>query len=98
MKKNKNYNKSQLILDMAKKYKTSRAEATLIVQSVLDSIVRNVKKGGRVEIRGFGTFEMRRYRAYQGRNPQTGRKIQVKAKKSPFFKVGKFREQINNKK
>ena len=45
--------------------------------------------GGRVEIRGFGSFVVKHYEAYQGRNPKTGQKIQVPPKKLPFFKVGK---------
>ncbi len=68
------------------------------METVLNSIIRTIKRGGRVEIRGFGSFELRKYKAYQGRNPRTGESIQVKAKKAPFFKVGRLREQINNKK
>jgi len=56
-------------------------------------------KGENVEIRGFGSFTVREYAAYTGRNPKTGEKTQVKAKKLPFFKVGKeLREAVNGQK
>ena len=69
--------------------------ASIIVNSILDSIIQTLRKGDRAEIRGFGTFELRTYSSYQGRNPQTGEIIEVKPKKLPFFKVGKFRDAIN---
>lgn len=97
-KKLKTFNKSHLICEVSKKHKTSKVEASLVVETVLNSIIRTIKRGGRVEIRGFGSFELRKYRAYQGRNPRTGESIHVKAKKAPFFKVGRLREQINKKK
>jgi integration host factor subunit beta len=48
-----------------------------------------MKKGDRIEIRGFGSFTVREYKAYKGRNPKTGENIDVRPKKLPFFKVGK---------
>lgn len=48
-----------------------------------------LKKNGRIEIRGFGSFVVKKYGSYTGRNPKTGSKIQVEPKKLPFFKVGK---------
>lgn len=52
---------------------------------------------GRIEIRGFGSFVVKEYKAYTGRNPKTGETIQVKDKKLPFFKVGKeLRERVDN--
>ncbi len=87
--------KSDLIQELSQKHNTTKSMATLIVDSILDSITNTLKKGNRVEIRGLGTFELREYEAYEGRNPQTGEKIQVKAKKLPFFKPGKFKDQIN---
>jgi integration host factor subunit beta len=53
-------------------------------------------EGGRIEIRGFGSFVVKDYKAYMGRNPKTGEVIQVHRKKLPFFKVGKeLRERVN---
>ena len=93
-----NFTKSDLITALSEKHKTTKVMATLIVNSVLSSIVNTLKKGNRVEIRGLGTFEVRKYGAYQGRNPQTGEKVQVKPKKLPFFKPGKFKNQLNKNK
>ena len=91
-----NFTKSDLIQALSKKHNTTKVMAKTIVNSILDSITNTLKQGNRVEVRGLGTFELRNYDAYQGRNPQTGEKIQVKAKKLPFFKPGKFRNKINN--
>jgi len=55
----------------------------------LRSLVISSRRGGRIEIRGFGSFVVRNYEAYTGRNPKTGETIQVAPKKLPFFKVGK---------
>ena len=53
-------------------------------------------RGESIEIRGFGSFVIKQYDSYEGRNPKTGKKIKVKPKKLPFFKVGKdLREQVN---
>ena len=91
-----NFTKSDLIQAVSQKHKTTKVMATLIVNSILDSITNTLKQGNRAEIRGLGTFELREYGTYQGRNPQTGEKIQVKAKKLPFFKPGKFRNEVNS--
>ena len=56
-------------------------------------------KDDRIEIRGFGSFVMREYKTYTGRNPKTGREVDVKPKRLPYFKVGKeLKEEINRKK
>jgi integration host factor subunit beta len=55
-----------------------------------------MKAGDRIEIRGFGSFKVKQYKPYVGRNPKTGEKVEVKAKKLPFFKVGKeLKEMVN---
>jgi len=57
-----------------------------------------MKTGGRIEIRGFGSFVMREYGTYTGRNPKTGEEVEIKPKRLPFFKVGKeLRERINDR-
>jgi integration host factor subunit beta len=65
----------------------------LIYRKMRDTLV----SGGRIEIRGFGSFVVKEYGAYEGRNPKTGEKIAVAPKKLPFFKVGKeLKERIDS--
>lgn len=71
-----------------------RAES--IVNNIFDSIEAALKKGERTEIRGFGSFEVRTYGEYAGRNPRSGTTVMVKAKRLPFFKTGKeLKDRIN---
>lgn len=73
-------------------------EAELAVKTVFGSIEQALTLGDRVEIRGFGSFKVKSYRSYTGRNPKTGEVIQVEEKKLPFFKVGKeLKERINSR-
>ena len=67
----------------------SRQEAENIVNVFFQSIEDSLGNGGRVEIRGFGSFTVNGYKSYVGRNPKTGERIRVPSKKLPFFKVGK---------
>ena len=64
-------------------------KAETVVNTIFDVMSEALACGERVEIRGFGSFEVREYEAYKGRNPKTGAEVFVKAKKSPFFKTGK---------
>jgi integration host factor subunit beta len=64
-------------------------EAEQIVRNVFSAIEQALIDGDRVEIRGFGSFKVKEYRGYRGRNPRTGTPIEVKEKRLPFFKVGK---------
>ena len=82
-------NKSDLIdvLAIDQKLPVKTAEST--IATILDSIAETLVNGNGVEIRGFGSFNVREYKSYDGRNPKTGNKIEVKPKKLPFFKVGK---------
>ena len=66
-----------------------RKKAEEVVELIFDSMAETLQQGGRIEIRGFGSFVVREYGSYKGRNPRTGQSIQVKPKKLPFFKVGK---------
>ena len=92
-------NKSGLIGALGKKEDLTEKEATDVVNLIFKGFADELKKGGRVEIRGFGSFVIRKYSAYTGRNPKTGSNIEVSAKKLPFFKVGKeLREGVNSKK
>ena len=68
---------------------TTIKEAEMASKTVFGSMERALTEHGRIEIRGFGSFKVKSYRSYQGRNPRTGDSVQVKSKKLPFFKVGK---------
>ncbi len=90
-------NKSELIDTLAKETNLPSRTASSIVGTILDAMKESLVNGENVEIRGFGSFSVRQYEAYMGRNPKTGEKTQVKAKKLPFFKVGKeLREAVDN--
>ena len=82
-------NKSDLMMALQEKDNLSRQEAERIVNVFFDSIEDSLCNGGRVEIRGFGSFTVNSYKSYYGRNPKTGDQIRVPAKRLPFFKVGK---------
>jgi DNA-binding protein HU-beta len=82
-------NKGDLVDAVADATGDSKAAASAAVDAVLDSITGALKKGDKVQISGFGTFEVRARAARQGRNPQTGEAIQIAASKAPAFKAGK---------
>jgi integration host factor subunit beta len=82
-------NKADLIEALAVKKGLQEKEAYTIVNLIFDGFTDTLKKGGRIEIRGFGSFSVREYGAYTGSNPKTGKKVDVKPKRLPFFKVGK---------
>jgi integration host factor subunit beta len=89
-------NKSDLIAALSTKENLNHNNAFEIVNLIFDGFTDTLKKGGRIEIRGFGSFTVRQYDGYTGRNPKTAVKIQVGEKKLPFFKVGKgLRERVN---
>jgi integration host factor subunit beta len=81
--------KSDLIAALAAKKNLTEKQATEIVDLMFKGFMNEFKKGGRIEIRGFGSFTVREYKAYKGRNPKTGNDVDVKPKKMPFFKVGR---------
>ena len=82
-------NKSELIEALAQKQNLTNTDASRIVNTILKSMTEALGKGDNIELRGFGSFSVREYDSYIGRNPKTGKEITVKAKKLPFFKVGK---------
>jgi integration host factor subunit beta len=89
--------KSELIETVANKLKLPKGKAELIVNCVFDSMETSLKRGERIEIRGFGSFEIRSYKSYEGRNPRTGSRVEVCPKRLPFFKVGKeLKERVND--
>ena len=88
--------KSDLIELVANKLHLPKGKAELIVNCIFDSMEESLKRGERIEIRGFGSFSIRAYREYQGRNPRTGEAVHVKPKRLAFFKVGKeLRDRVN---
>ncbi len=89
-------NKSQLIKALAEKESISLDEASKIVNTFFNTIKSSLKKEDRVEIRGFGSFKIKKYEGYVGRNPSTGEMVQVKPKKLPFFRVGKDLKEFLN--
>lgn len=82
-------NKADLIQALNKRTDLSKHEARKVVEIFFDSIIDAFVKGERVEIRGFCSFSIKEYEGYTGRNPKTGKKVQVSSKKLPFFKCGK---------
>jgi integration host factor subunit beta len=81
--------KSELIEAVAEKAGIPKARAELLVNGIFDAMGEALARGEGIELRGFGSFTVRTYEPYEGRNPKTGETVQVKAKKLPFFKVAK---------
>ncbi|MCF6290836.1 MAG: integration host factor subunit beta [Desulfobacterales bacterium] len=92
-------NKSELIEALAQEINVPLREADSITNTILDTMTQTLVDNGGIEIRGFGSFVVKEYGSYQGRNPKSGKKIKVPPKKLPFFKVGKeLRERVNRSK
>ena len=90
-------NKSELIDALSKREGLTEKQAADVVGMIFKGFSDQLKNGGRIEIRGFGSFVVRDYGSYTGRNPKTGGTIQVDPKKLPFFKVGKeLKERVNS--
>lgn len=89
-------NKSELVKALADQANISLDEATLVVNTFVVSMKESLLEGGRVEIRGFGSFKVKEYGSYAGRNPRTGEKVAVEPKRLPFFRAGKeLKEYLN---
>ncbi|MEN6319866.1 MAG: HU family DNA-binding protein [Syntrophaceae bacterium] len=92
-------NKSELIEALSKKENLTEKKAIDVITMVFKGFTDELKTGGRIEIRGFGSFVVRNYTSYTGRNPKTGKNIKVAPKKLPFFKVGKeLKARVDGKK
>jgi integration host factor subunit beta len=90
-------NKAELTLQLAEKTNLTQKVAKVIVDTVFDGMRDSLIRGERIEIRGFGSFVIREYGGYRGRNPKTGEIVDVPPKKLPFFKVGKeLKERVNS--
>lgn len=91
-------NKTELVEAMAKKAKITKAESERALKALTDTIGAALKKGDKVSLIGFGTFEVTKRAARTGLNPQTGQKIKIAASKAPKFKAGKALKELVNKK
>jgi integration host factor subunit beta len=88
-KEKRSMNKSQLIEALAKDENLTLKKAEMVVNAIFENMAEALVKNERIEIRGFGSFKVKFYNGYKGRNPKTGDIIEVGGKKLPFFKVGK---------
>ena len=89
--------KADLIEEILRITELPRKESETIVETIFDSIIGSLQKGQKIEIRGFGSFRTRERRGRIGRNPKTGAKVEVPAKKIPFFKPSKeLKDFVNN--
>ncbi len=89
--------KADLIEEVLRITELPRKESETIVETIFESIIESLQKGDKIEIRGFGSFRTRSRRGRVGRNPKTGEKVEVPAKKIPFFKPSKeLKDFVNN--
>ncbi|MCB1214742.1 MAG: integration host factor subunit beta [Deltaproteobacteria bacterium] len=90
-------NKSDLVETITEELKTlSKKEVDLIIDTIFEQMMHSLKEGDRIEIRGFGSFEIRSRDSREGRNPKTGETVFVRSRKVPFFKAGKeLKHRIN---
>jgi integration host factor subunit beta len=90
-------NKAELVLRVATRANVTQKVAKVIVDTIFGGMKDSLVKGERIEIRGFGSFVVKNYAAYKGRNPKAGAVVDVGGKRLPFFKVGKeLREKVNS--
>jgi integration host factor subunit beta len=90
-------NKSELIKTLADQKGIHVDDAAFVVNTFFDSVKESLVNGERVEIRGFGSFKVKDYGGYTGRNPKTGEIVEVQPKRLPFFRPGKELKEFVNK-
>ena len=89
-------NKTELVAAIAAKTELSKKDAEKALKAFTDVVAEQLKNGEKVQLVGFGTFEVTKRAAREGRNPLTGKKMKIKASKSPKFKAGKaLKDQLN---
>jgi len=88
--------KADLIENVSQAVELSRKDSEVIVETIFDSIVKSLRAGDKIEIRGFGSFRTRQRNSRVGRNPKTGARVDVPAKKIPFFKPSKELKDLVN--
>ena len=91
-------NKRELIETVASNAQITKKQADAVVNATLDAIIDGLAKEGKVIIPGFGSFEVRNKTAREGRNPRTGEKVKIAAKRTPAFKPGKAMKDAVEKK
>ena len=88
--------KSELTEALSRELNLSLSATTGIISTILGTMTNALASDDNIELRGFGSFTVRHYKSYTGKNPKTGEETEVKPKKLPFFKVGKdLREAVN---
>lgn len=88
--------KADLIEEVSRFAELTRKDSEVIVETIFDSVVRALRSGDKIEIRGFGSFRTRQRKPRVGRNPKTGDRVDVPAKKIPFFKPSKeLKDMVN---
>lgn len=88
--------KAELVDEVAKAADMTKKESEVVVDEVLKNIVQALNRGEKIELRGFGSFRVRRRDPRRGRNPKTGAAVDIPARKVPFFKPGKELKQLIN--
>jgi integration host factor subunit beta len=89
--------KADLIEEVSRVVEMTRKESEVIVEAIFDSVVRSLRAGDKIEIRGFGSFRTRQRQPRIGRNPKTGARVEVPAKRIPYFKPSKeLKDVVNN--
>ena len=89
--------KADLIDEVSRLAELTRKDSEVIVETIFDSVVRSLRAGDKIEIRGFGSFRTRQRNPRVGRNPKTGERVEVPAKKIPYFKPSKeLKDVVNN--
>jgi integration host factor subunit beta len=88
--------KADLIEEVSKLAELTRKDSEVVVETIFDSIVHSLHAGDKIEIRGFGSFRTRQRKPRVGRNPKTGDRVEVPAKKIPFFKPSKELKDLVN--
>ena len=89
-------NKTELVVAMAKETQLAKKDVEAVLKSFIDVVSEELKKGEKVQLVGFGTFEVSKRAAREGRNPQTGETMQISASKAPKFKAGKALKDLIN--
>jgi integration host factor subunit beta len=88
--------KAELIEEVSRVVEMTRRESEVIVEAIFDSVVRSLRNGDKIEIRGFGSFRSRQRKERVGRNPKTGARVDVPAKRIPYFKPSKELKDLVN--
>lgn len=89
-------NKFELITNIAEKAEMTKVDTEKVLKAFIETVTEELKSGGKIQLVGFGTFEVAERAARKGRNPKTGEEIQIPASKSPKFKFGKaFKDTVN---